>query len=108
MIGLKIKRGSTFSRKCVYSSGGAPVDLTGSTVRASLRDKALVLVEELTVTLGVQSGATLGTFTVSALPADTVTWPVGSLSCDFRVEDSLGVVTHSETFHVTVENAVTQ
>ena len=108
MIGLRVKKGSTFSRKCSYSSGGCPVNLTGSTVRASLRDKALTLIEELTVTLGVQSGATLGTFTVSALPADTATWPVGSLVCDFRIEDSLGVVTHSETFLITVENAVTQ
>lgn len=41
MIALKVKKGSTFSRKCSYSSGGSPVNLTGSTIRASVRDNAL-------------------------------------------------------------------
>ena len=106
-VALKLKRGSTFARKCVYSSGNAPVNLTGSTVRASVRNKSAALIEELTVTLANQ-GTSPGQFTLGAAPAETATWPADVLSCDFRIEDALGVVTHSETFFILVENAVTQ
>ena len=107
-IALKLKKGSTLTRKCTYSSGGLPVNLTGMTIRSSVRDKALVLIQELTTALGVQSGATLGTFTLSATAVQTATWPVGPLVCDFRIVDSLGAVTHSESFYLQLENAITQ
>jgi hypothetical protein len=75
---VNMKRGDTFSRTCTYSRNGALFNLTGTTIRASLRSDSDLLIEELDVTLLAQSGATLGQFKLSKPHAATTLWPVGS------------------------------
>lgn len=83
-VTLTHKRGDRFSKRCTWrDSTGAAIAL-GASPRAQLRDGADSLVQELSVALEPQSGATLGQFILSATSAQTAAWPVASLSCDIE------------------------
>ena len=103
---LNHKRGDRFSKRCIVRDRvtRAPIAL-GAAPRAQLRDGADQLVQELTVTLEPQSGATVGVFTISATAAQTALWPIASLSCDIERPD---IQESSETFVVRVGRDITR
>lgn len=101
---IDIKNGDTLRLACVaQDDAGNPVDLTGWTVTAQVRDaKYNALVASLSITVDApQEGA----FTIEG---DTANWPVGDLSFDIRYLDSLGRVAHTETIALNVQRAITE
>lgn len=108
MTSFQLKFGATLAATGTYRTGDplAPVNLTGYTLAAHVRDGAGVQLAALTATLGDQSTAP-GTFTLSATAAVTVLWPPGVYRCDVRFTSAGGWVTFTETFQFVVERAET-
>lgn len=79
---LEHKRGDTFALagQLLESESGPPVDITGVTLRAHLRDgDALVATLDTAITDAAQ-----GRYSVSKAYADTEAWPVKGLSMDIE------------------------
>lgn len=104
---LSHKRGDRFSKRCTWRDSTGTAVALGAAPRAQLRDGADELVQEFTVTLETQSGATVGVFTLSATAAQTAAWPVGSLSCDIE-RQAPDPIESSGTFVVRVTPDVTR
>lgn len=104
---LTHKRGDRFSNRVTWrDSAGAAIAL-GAAPRAQIRDGQDSLVQELTVTLEPQSGATVGQFVMSATAAQTALWPAGTLSCDIQ-RQAPDPEESSETFAIRVLPDVTR
>lgn len=101
---LTHKRGDRFSNRVTWGSPGV---VLGATPRAQIRDGSDSLVQELTVTLEPQSGATVGQFVISATAAQTALWPTGTLSCDIQ-RQAPDPEESSETFMIRVLPDVTR
>jgi hypothetical protein len=102
MATFTIKRGGTLLLALLLSdTSGNPIDLTGVTIAAQLRDAGSSLVEQLTITPAADVGAAVIEAT------DTATWPIGRLLCDIKVSFG-GIVLVTDTFAVRVIQEVTQ
>ncbi len=107
MTTLTHKRGDRFSKRCTWRDDTQTPVALGAAPRAQLRNGADELVQELTVTLEPQVGATVGVFTLSATAVQTAAWPVGSLLCDIE-RQAPDPVESSQTFTVQVTRDVTR
>ena len=87
MIRLRVKRGDSFSFVLRREHDGAPVDLTGAVIAASVRDPSAPdagpSLAELDVTLLNQVTDT-GKVRFSALKEVTAAWPLRDLVCDVQ------------------------
>ena len=98
---VAIKAGDTLQLTMQFLDlNGAPVDLTGATITGQVRDPANLLVATPALSVTPIAG------TVGILVADTSAWPLGLLRCDLKIVMA-GVVSHSDTFGITVKGAVT-
>lgn len=101
------KRGDTLSLGLTWDEEGEPIDLTGYTIAAQLRDARDELVMALTVAIADQT-TQRGQFTLTATAAQTALWPVAPLSCDVQFTAPSTVVVSSATFVVQVERDITR
>jgi len=99
------KRGDTFEAVVVATLNGAPLDITGWTIRAQLRDLKNVVVKDFGVTV---LNAPAGQFTLNATAAETALWHLASYLCDIELVDLNGFVQSSDTFSVRVIRDITQ
>lgn len=97
-----IKPGDTFALYLDYAIDGVPEDFPATQLSSAVRDRNDTLLGELTVEA---VAGTPGRFLAKALPAATVTWPVGEHYCDVKRVDAAGVVTHSETVILPIQRA---
>lgn len=96
-----IHQGDTFDVVLAWSDdAGLPVDLTGATIRSTIRNEG-ALVQELTVTL-LDQVAWPGQFRLLATAAQTALWPEATLEANVRLELAGGVVRSTESFFVAV------
>lgn len=105
--GFEHKRGDSFELAgqllTAALPAGVPVDLTGVTVRAHLRDgDALVAVLDAAVTDAVQ-----GKYRLSKAYADTESWPVKGLALDVEFTWPSGTRRSTQTVLVRVLKDVT-
>lgn len=75
------KRGDRFSSRVTWGNPGVAL---GAAPRAQIRDAHDTLIQELTVNLEPQSGATIGQFVISATASQTAAWPIAVLVCDIQ------------------------
>ena len=97
-----LKRGATFSL-------AGYVNLPPGTwaIDSTVRDPAGTLVEQLTANLIAPiAPETQYSVSLSASPAQTAVWPVGTLNCDVRYTDS-DLVLITPTFNIIVEESET-
>ena len=97
-----VKRGATFSL-------AGYVNLPAGTwaIDSTVRDPAGTLIEQLTATIvDPIAPATQYSIALSASPAQTSVWPVGTLNCDVRYTDS-DLVLITPTFNIIVEESET-
>lgn len=97
-----VKRGATFSL-------AGYVNLPPGTwaIDSTVRDPAGVLVEQITATIVAPiPPETQSAVALSASPAQTSEWPVGTLNCDVRYT-SADLVLITPTFNIIVEESVT-
>ncbi|MBM9400394.1 hypothetical protein JUN65_02140 [Gluconacetobacter azotocaptans] len=105
MSGFLLKRGATFLLAAtVTDNSGALVDLTGCIFASQLRDAQDA---ELAV-LTVQPAAGWTGVVQFSWTGDTSTWPVGRYRCDLRITWPDSRVQLTDTFSLTVAEAVTQ
>lgn len=97
------KRGDTFFLANRLTQDGAPIDLTGWSVRSHVRDGD-TLVKALTYAVVLAAD---GQYSLTAAPADTEDWPVKTLHCDIEYTSPGGTVTSTETFLIVVIKDVT-
>lgn len=107
---IRHKRGDTLAIGVAETAGPTaatqqPVDLTGYTIRAQVRDERDVLLAEFSVT--IDEPRTLGTYVLGAAANVTAAWPLGSYLCDIELRSGDGVVESSETFVLRVEADIT-
>lgn len=99
------KRGDSFdlAGQLLEETGGPPVDLTGASIRAHLRDgDALVAVLDTAITDAPQ-----GKYRLSKPYADTESWPVKGLSLDIEFTFPGGTRRSTQTVLVRVLKDVT-
>jgi hypothetical protein len=102
------KRGDTLTWNCTYKdSAGVPINLTGYTVRAQIRDATEVQLVALTYTAANQ-GTSPGQFTLSATAAVTAAWAPGQYRCDIEYTDGSSTVRSTDAFIVEVVKDITQ
>lgn len=102
---MKIKQGDTLSISATFvDAAGVPVDLTLYTLASVVRWAAFSAV--LVITKADQT-AQPGVFTMAATAAVTASWPVASLVCDVKFTDFAGVVQHTDTFSIVIEQPIT-
>jgi len=100
------KRGGTFGR-----AGTFPVPPGTWDVTATVREADGTLVDHLTCTADVldeldANGNTVA-LAITATATQTADWPVKTLVCDIRFEDTGGNVLHTSTFLIVVQEEVT-
>ena len=105
------KRGDTLSLTCTWTDpNGTIIPLTGYTITSQVRVlTGTPFVDDLIVSVVSESG---GIFTLSAVPASTVLWPItsgqyGRMFCDVQFSKA-GVVVSTETFEIVVLREITQ
>ncbi|KAB8124015.1 hypothetical protein D3W54_07130 [Komagataeibacter medellinensis] len=105
MSGFILKRGSTLILEAsLRNFQGAPVNLTGATLTAQLRDVQDGLIATLTVTpINNRPGVVQ-----IAYSGDTTQWIAGQYRTDLRVSWENGLIQQSETYGVIVIDGVTQ
>lgn len=108
MSTITIKAGDTLTLPMTWSADGTDVDLTGYTVTAHVRRRADELVDTLTCTPDADQATNPGVLVVSATAEQTALWPVANLECDVRFESGDGSTTHTDTFEIKVEKAITR
>lgn len=97
-----LKRGASLDLTVAFEDDdGQPLDLTGATLTAQIRDAADALVATLAPAITV--GADAATIAV----ADTSAWPLGMLRLDVRVVLA-GQTSFSDTISLNITRAVTQ
>lgn len=102
-----IKRGSTLTINKVYlGDNGIPIPLTNKNLFSQVRNSALFLIQELTVTI-LDQLLYPGQYTLSAgIIAD---WPIDSLFCDVKIVDTIdNTVLFLPTFQIIVMEEITQ
>ncbi|MDR5839329.1 hypothetical protein [Caballeronia sp. LZ034LL] len=100
------KRGQTFSWAGTVKNGADPLPLGDWQVAADLRSAiGFSLVQHLSVTV---LDAATGKIRLSALPAETVKWPVSEVYLDIKMTDAGGNVVSSPTQCFAVIERVTQ
>lgn len=99
------KRGDSFdlAGQLLESAGGPPVDLTGVTIRAQLRDGD-ALVTDLVAAV---TDAAQGRYSLSRGYADTESWPVKGLSLDVQFTWPGGTRRSTQTVLVRVLKDIT-
>lgn len=105
--GFTFKRGTTFALTADFGDDeGVPVDLTGATLQAELRDS----LDNLVATLVLVADPTVLGRAAITLPRgmSTAAWPLSQLRCDILVQWSATSVQQTETFVVDVIPAVTR
>lgn len=102
-----IKRGDTFEingQLLADQLTNTPFDLTGYTVRSQLRNQDS-LIQELTAAI---TDAPNGRYKISATPAQTVAWPIATLSTDIEFTSGTGKKMTTETLSLPVMRKETQ
>lgn len=99
---VSIKQGCTIQGDLAFTADDdTPIDLTGCTVTAQVRDATGQWVADLPVTLQPVLG--IGVVHI----ASTAAWPLGVLRCDVRVTTPLGDTVQTETFALHLMRSVT-
>ena len=103
---IEVKRGDTLSLDCqVFEANGVtPTDITAWTIRSQVRTTAGALLTSLTAAI---TTAADGEYTLTALPADTATWPRAA-RMDIEYTDGGGVVLSTETLALDVVRDITR
>jgi len=102
-MSLRFKRGTTVRLQCTHSLSGTLVDLTGYTITSSAsRGSGSALA--FTVAIASDQTADRGEFT---LTADTTAWVEGDYQVDVRFVTPSADRYYSETFGITIEEAIT-
>ncbi len=102
---IKLKKGDSFLLAFqVQDDDGAVLSLVGYSISSQVRTSTDQLVAQLDVEV---TDAVAGQLTVGASSTSTSAWPVGKLLCDLRI-DLGGDISHSETFEILVQQAVTR
>lgn len=96
---MKIKRGSTFILQGRLLISGEPINITDYQIKSQVR-RGLDLVANLDI--NKISG------TQFQLQADTSSWPVASLKGDIKYTAPNGQVVYTDTFHVNIEERITE
>ena len=99
------KRGASFARQVLFSKDGDPVDLTGATVRATVRTEKGHFVGNLTPGL---SQAVNGVVDLTATPAATEGWTDGRSMYDAKVTLASGAVITTDTYGFEIEAGATR
>ena len=99
------KRGASFARQISISKDGDPVDLTGATVRATVRTEKGHFVGNLTVGL---TQAVNGIVDLTASPAATEGWTDGRAMYDAKITLASGAVIATETYGFEIDAGVTR
>jgi hypothetical protein len=101
-------RGDTLSIGVAETSDatGLPVDLTGFTITAQVRDALDAVLADLDVT--IDEPRTLGTYELGKSAATTATWAPGSYVCDIRRVSAGALVEHTDKFVLRVVAEVTR
>ena len=108
MSSITIKAGDTLTLPMTWSADGTDVDLTGYTVTCQVRKRDDTAVDELTSTPDADQVTNPGELVVAATDAQTALWPILTLECDVRFESGDGSTTHTDTFEIKVEKAITR
>lgn len=90
MATLTIDRGTTFTKRFVWTAAGTPVNLTGATAKAQIRDADGGLLLELNTTDGtILLGGSAGTIDYKLLPAQTadLEFSEGVMDCVITFND---------------------
>ncbi|WP_430229929.1 hypothetical protein [Nitrosomonas communis] len=97
-----IKKGDTYSVAAIAKDGsGSPVNLTGYTIVAKIRDAAGNVIATPTVSV---TSAAAGEYTMTV--NDTSGWPVTTLFSDVTYTAPGPVVESTETFQIIVQEAI--
>ena len=107
---LVVEAGATYTRVFTWTAGTppTPVNLTGYTAHAQLRDAHGGLVVDLTVGQGLTLGGSAGTITMTMTPAQTLLVPQLGGSWDLKLTSGSGVVTRLLQGLVQLSPEVTQ
>ena len=95
------KRGDTFLLEC-----STPRSLDGFTIECQLRDPSGVLVDSLEFA-SVSNSPTESLFTLAAT-TPTASWPLKKLRADIKVVTDTGVIRHTNTWGVDVQESETR
>jgi hypothetical protein len=104
-VNITHKRGDTFEAVVEATLNGAPLDLTGWTVRSQLRDLSNNVIKEFDV-LPLDLAA--GQFSLNATAQETENWSPASYLCDVELVDLNSFVQSSDTFSVRVVRDITR
>lgn len=105
MSGFVLAQGTTFVLGAqIQDRLGAPVDLTGATLTAQMRDA----LDNVVATLAVTTVANRPGVAQISFAGDTATWPVGRYRTDLRVVWPSGLTQQTRTYTVTVVDSVTR
>ncbi|SFM92834.1 hypothetical protein [Nitrosomonas communis] len=97
-----LKKGDTYSVAAIAKDGsGSPVNLTGHTIVAKIRDAAGNVIATPSVSV---TSAAAGEYTMTV--ADTSAWPVTTLYSDVTYTDPQSAVASTETFQIIVQEAI--
>ena len=96
-------RGDSFSSVWTWVPGqGEPVNLIGTTIQSTLRDRA-GKVYDMLITLAPNGLSFTATYV-----GDSSSWALGLASWDIRFTFPGGPVTHSTIFRVQIQETITQ
>lgn len=102
MAGISIKQGAALVLQlAAYDDQGTAFNLAGVTASAQVRDAQ----NNLVATLPIVAGGDINLLGIT-VPA-TTGWPIGLLRCDIKLLVA-GLPAISETFSISVQQAVTQ
>lgn len=103
MATITHKRGDTLEWVVTLTQDEVAVNITDWTITSQIR-QGTTLTASLTVT---KSDAPNGQFTLSATPAQTASWEVGSHSVDIEFINASGYVVSSQTFTLQLVRDIT-
>lgn len=104
---INFKIGDTFSISGQLLSdavGSPPINMTDYTLRSQIRNNGQV-VQSLAASV---TDAVNGAYSLTATPAQTVLWPVGTSEMDIEFTSNTGAVTSTETIYINCKNDVTK
>lgn len=104
MANITHKRGDTLEWVVTLTQNSVAVDVTQWTIKSQIRQDTSTLVYEFVVT---KTDAVNGVFSLSATPAETASWPLGSLLIDIEFIDPTGYVISSQTFTMQIVRDIT-
>ena len=103
MANITHKRGDTLEWVVTLTQDGSVVDITGWTITSQIRQET-TLISDLTVTI---VNAANGQFNLSATPAQTSSWTLGSHSVDIEFINTSLFVVSSQTFTLQLVRDIT-